>query len=44
MISENKDEKDLALFGHWQTEEYQPPVAINGKVSMLEWERILLAR
>ncbi|MCI4380700.1 hypothetical protein PGIGA_G00243040 [Pangasianodon gigas] len=32
MMSGNKDEKDLALFGLWQTEEYQPPVAINGKI------------
>ncbi|GAA6106457.1 DNA repair protein complementing XP-C cells [Tachysurus ichikawai] len=32
MMSENKDEKDLPLFGPWQTEEYQPPVAINGKI------------
>ncbi|XP_046727726.1 DNA repair protein complementing XP-C cells isoform X3 [Silurus meridionalis] len=32
MMSENKENKDLALFGHWQTEEYQPPVAINGKI------------
>ncbi|XP_058246091.1 DNA repair protein complementing XP-C cells isoform X1 [Hemibagrus wyckioides] len=32
MMSENKDEKDLPLFGLWQTEEYQPPVAINGKI------------
>lgn len=35
-MSENKDKKDLGLFGHWQTEEYQPPAAINGKVSMIE--------
>ncbi|XP_030640504.1 DNA repair protein complementing XP-C cells [Chanos chanos] len=32
MMSENKEEKDLPLFGHWQTEEYQPPIAINGRV------------
>ncbi|TSO77710.1 DNA repair protein complementing XP-C cells [Bagarius yarrelli] len=32
MMSEKKDENDLALFGLWQTEEYQPPVAINGKI------------
>lgn len=36
MMSETKDEKDLALFGRWQTEEYQPPVAVNGKVSVSE--------
>lgn len=44
MMSENKDNKDLALFGHWQTEQYQPQVAVNGKVSMSEQERILLTR
>lgn len=32
IMSENKDENDLALFGEWQTEEYQPPIAIDGKV------------
>lgn len=32
MMSEQKDEKDLPLFGEWQTEEYQPPVAVDGKV------------
>lgn len=26
------DHNDLGLFGHWQTEEYQPPVAVDGKV------------
>lgn len=32
MTSELKDENDLALFGEWQTEEYQPPIAVDGKV------------
>lgn len=32
MMSESKEEKDLPLFGEWQTEEYQPPVAVDGKV------------
>ncbi|XP_012682897.2 DNA repair protein complementing XP-C cells [Clupea harengus] len=32
MMSEHKVEKDLPLFGEWQTEEYQPPVAVDGKV------------
>ncbi|XP_063065644.1 DNA repair protein complementing XP-C cells [Engraulis encrasicolus] len=32
MASETKEEKDLPLFGEWQTEEYQPPLAIDGKV------------
>lgn len=27
-----QDQNDLGLFGHWQTEEYQPPVAVDGKV------------
>lgn len=26
------DYNDLALYGHWQTEEYQPPIAVDGKV------------
>lgn len=32
MMSEMKDENDLPLFGEWQTEEYQPPIAVDGKV------------
>lgn len=32
MMSEQKNENDLALFGEWQTEEYQPPIAVDGKV------------
>lgn len=27
-----QDQNDLGLFGKWQTEEYQPPVAVDGKV------------
>lgn len=27
-----RDQNDLGLFGQWQTEEYQPPVAVDGKV------------
>lgn len=34
MMSELKDENDLPLFGEWQTEEYQPPIAVDGKVSV----------
>lgn len=34
MMSEAKDNKDLALFGEWQTEEYQPPLAVDGKVTL----------
>lgn len=33
MMSEMKQEKDLPLFGEWQTEEYQPPIAVDGKVA-----------
>lgn len=29
---ELQDHNDLGLFGKWQTEEYQPPVAVDGKV------------
>lgn len=39
MMSETKDEKDLPLFGEWQTEEYQPPVAVDGKVCVLRLNR-----
>lgn len=34
MASEQKEENDLALFGEWQTEEYQPPLAVDGKVNI----------
>lgn len=39
MMSEMKDGNDLPLFGEWQTEEYQPPIAVDGKVTAfgLEW-------
>lgn len=33
MASEQKEENDLSLFGEWQTEEYQPPLAVGGKVT-----------
>ncbi|XP_057686590.1 DNA repair protein complementing XP-C cells isoform X2 [Corythoichthys intestinalis] len=33
MMTEQKDENDLALFGEWQTEVYQPPIAVDGKVA-----------
>lgn len=29
----NRDLEDLALLGRWQTEEYQPPIAVDGKVA-----------
>ncbi|KAJ7406888.1 DNA repair protein complementing XP-C cells [Willisornis vidua] len=38
----NRDREDLALFGHWQTEEYQPPVAVDGKVPRNEFGNVYL--
>ncbi|NXG45061.1 XPC protein, partial [Psilopogon haemacephalus] len=38
----NRDKEDLALFGHWQTEEYQPPVAVDGKVPRNEYGNVYL--
>lgn len=35
MMSEMKDDNDLPLFGEWQVEEYQPPIAVDGKVHRL---------
>lgn len=37
MASEMKDDNDLSLFGEWQTEEYQPPIAVDGKVHRLSF-------
>ncbi|XP_013857223.1 DNA repair protein complementing XP-C cells [Austrofundulus limnaeus] len=42
MMSETKDEKDLPLFGEWQTEEYQPPIAVDGKVPRNEYGNVYL--
>ncbi|KAM6924337.1 DNA repair protein complementing XP-C cells [Xenentodon cancila] len=42
MMSEAKDEKDLPLFGEWQTEEYQPPIAMDGKVPRNEYGNVYL--
>ncbi|XP_066499857.1 DNA repair protein complementing XP-C cells [Hoplias malabaricus] len=42
MMSEQKDDKDLALFGHWQTEEYQPPLAIDGRVPRNEFGNVYM--
>ncbi|XP_075039788.1 DNA repair protein complementing XP-C cells isoform X2 [Mixophyes fleayi] len=39
-----KDGNDLALFGLWQTEEYQPPVAVDGKVPRNEFGNVYLFR
>lgn len=36
------DHNDLALYGHWQTEEYQPPVAVDGKVPRNEFGNVYL--
>ncbi|XP_051838912.1 DNA repair protein complementing XP-C cells isoform X1 [Antechinus flavipes] len=37
-----RDQDDLGLFGHWQTEEYQPPVAVDGKVPRNEFGNVYL--
>ncbi|XP_051525193.1 DNA repair protein complementing XP-C cells homolog isoform X2 [Myxocyprinus asiaticus] len=42
MMSEQKNVKDLPLFGHWQTEEYQPPIAVDGKVPRNEFGNVYL--
>ncbi|XP_013765710.1 DNA repair protein complementing XP-C cells isoform X2 [Pundamilia nyererei] len=42
MTSELKDENDLALFGEWQTEEYQPPIAVDGKVPRNDYGNVYL--
>ncbi|KAI4553593.1 hypothetical protein MJT46_015773 [Ovis ammon polii x Ovis aries] len=36
------DHNDLGLFGRWQTEEYQPPVAVDGKVPRNEFGNVYL--
>lgn len=42
MMSEVKDENDLALFGEWQTEDYQPPIAVDGKVPRNDYGNVYL--
>eukprot|EP00066_Takifugu_rubripes_P030839 XP_011620105.1 PREDICTED: DNA repair protein complementing XP-C cells isoform X2 [Takifugu rubripes] len=42
MMSETKNENDLALFGEWQTEEYQPPIAVDGKVPRNDYGNVYL--
>nr|KAF6311459.1 XPC complex subunit, DNA damage recognition and repair factor [Myotis myotis] len=37
-----QDQNDLGLFGKWQTEEYQPPVAVDGKVPRNEFGNVYL--
>ncbi|XP_008587428.1 PREDICTED: DNA repair protein complementing XP-C cells [Galeopterus variegatus] len=39
-----QDYHDLGLFGHWQTEQYQPPVAVDGKVPRNEFGNVYLFR
>nr|XP_033781830.1 DNA repair protein complementing XP-C cells isoform X2 [Geotrypetes seraphini] len=39
---EKQDASDLALFGLWQTEDYQPPVAVDGKVPRNEYGNVYL--
>ncbi|XP_008068793.1 DNA repair protein complementing XP-C cells [Carlito syrichta] len=39
---ELREHNDLGLFGHWQTEEYQPPVAVDGKVPRNEFGNVYL--
>ncbi|KAJ6668285.1 hypothetical protein lerEdw1_015662 [Lerista edwardsae] len=38
----NREKKDLPLFGLWQTEEYQPPVAVDGRVPRNEFGNVYL--
>ncbi|TKS77279.1 DNA repair protein complementing XP-C cells [Collichthys lucidus] len=42
MMSEQKEQNDLALFGEWQTEEYQPPLAVDGKVPRNDYGNVYL--
>ncbi|XP_044068320.1 DNA repair protein complementing XP-C cells [Siniperca chuatsi] len=42
MMSELKDDNDLPLFGEWQTEEYQPPIAVDGKVPRNDYGNVYL--
>ncbi|KAJ8370916.1 hypothetical protein SKAU_G00109440 [Synaphobranchus kaupii] len=42
--AEQKDKDDLPLFGDWQTEEYQPPVAVDGKVPRNDYGNVYLFR
>ncbi|XP_061688832.1 DNA repair protein complementing XP-C cells isoform X2 [Syngnathoides biaculeatus] len=42
MMTEQKDANDLALFGEWQTEVYQPPIAVNGKVPRNDYGNVYL--
>ncbi|XP_063147747.1 DNA repair protein complementing XP-C cells isoform X2 [Candoia aspera] len=37
-----RDKKDLPLFGLWQTEEYHPPLAVDGRVPRNEFGNVYL--
>ncbi|XP_038667938.1 DNA repair protein complementing XP-C cells [Scyliorhinus canicula] len=39
---EDRDKDDLGLYGHWQTEVYSPPRAINGKVPRNDFGNVYL--
>ncbi|KAG8435902.1 hypothetical protein GDO86_007119 [Hymenochirus boettgeri] len=39
---EKRNHNDLSLFGSWQTEDYQPPVAVDGKVPRNEFGNVYL--
>eukprot|EP00079_Xenopus_tropicalis_P011875 XP_002938269.2 PREDICTED: DNA repair protein complementing XP-C cells isoform X2 [Xenopus tropicalis] len=39
---QKKDHNDLGLYGLWQTEEYQPPLAVDGKVPRNEYGNVYL--
>ncbi|XP_029292232.1 DNA repair protein complementing XP-C cells isoform X2 [Cottoperca gobio] len=42
MASEQREENDLSVFGEWQTEEYQPPLAVDGKVPRNDYGNVYL--
>uniref|UniRef100_A0A8C4T638 Xeroderma pigmentosum, complementation group C n=1 Tax=Erpetoichthys calabaricus TaxID=27687 RepID=A0A8C4T638_ERPCA len=44
MEAESREKNDLGLFGLWQTEEYQPPVAVDGKVPRNDYGNVYLFR
>ncbi|XP_023691057.2 DNA repair protein complementing XP-C cells isoform X1 [Paramormyrops kingsleyae] len=44
LVPENRDIDDLPLFGPWQTEEYQPPVAVDGKVPRNDYGNVYMFR
>nr|XP_019945076.1 PREDICTED: DNA repair protein complementing XP-C cells [Paralichthys olivaceus] len=42
IMSELKEKNDLPLFGEWQTEEYLPPIAVDGKVPRNDYGNVYL--